>query len=554
MNIVSEPVAPPVRENTPLTERERLIDRLRPLLAREWVAVLFLAGLAAFLLFWRLSEPPKYIYDEVYHAFTANLMTQNDPQVYEWWQTAQPNPIPGVQYEWTHPPLGKLIIAAGIWLFGNNSFGWRFFNAVWGLGCVLLIYLLARQLFQDRRLAWLAGLFLLIDGLMFAEARIGTNDIYQLGFLLAAYNCFVAFLRRPARKGLGWMLLTGICLGLAFASKWPAMYSIGLLSAIALVRGFWPEGRVRTPKASIDETAAGLMEAEETPSDMASALSDLEPGLANAWSAGTEPSPVHAISLSPLPVAQALPKPLRWGFFGRLGYLIATAVLLVGLPLALYALSYMQMYLQPHQIPVEYSQIGPMQVGPLTLGPANVGSGNWHDMFIGEQWQMWHYHTTLNDNHPYYSKWWQWLLDIRPVYYFVERGDGWVANTYALGNPLLYWGFSVAILGSLFLIWKRRQPWLAFVLAAFLINWLPWSRAPRGLFFYHFLPSVPFLVLLVVYGVMALRQQRRLLWRRLALGYIVLVCVSFAFFYTHLSAWPVPQWFADIHFWLPTWQ
>src|SRR5581483_2226444 len=151
---------------------------------------------------------------EVYHAFTGNLMAQNDPAVYEWWQSAQslPNPIEGTQYEWTHPPLGKLIIGGSIKLFGNNSVGWRFSNALFGLICVLLMYAFARALFRDRWLATLAAAILGVEGLMFAESRIGTNDIFQLAFLLAAYLCFTHALHHPARRTIGLLFLTGVFL------------------------------------------------------------------------------------------------------------------------------------------------------------------------------------------------------------------------------------------------------------------------------------------------------------------------------------------------------
>jgi dolichyl-phosphate-mannose-protein mannosyltransferase len=514
-------------------------SRVRPvgaLLRREWVVVLLLTLWSAFILFWRLDNPPKYIYDEVYHAFTGNLMVQNDPVVYEWWKSAQPNPIEGVQYEWTHPPLGKLIIGGSIWLLGNNSWGWRFSNALFGVICVLLVYGLARALFRNRLLATLAAALITVEGLMFAESRIGTNDIFQLAFLLAAYICFAFFLRRPARRGTGWLFATGVFLGLAFGTKWPALYSIVLLAAIALLRGIWPAslsawfatvGRRKHVPPEPAETPAA-----ETLSDVQSPESLSAPGLAEA----------------PPPLAE------RWSIPSRIGYLLSTAIAMIAVPIALYIASYTQMFLQRHDIPPEYSQIGPLTLGPISLGPATLPDSSWWSMFLGEQWQMWHYHTTLTAGHPYYSKWWEWLLDIRPVFYYVDRTDNYVANTYNLGNPLLYWGFPIAIVLGCWLVWRKRDPRLALVLGAFAFNWLPWALSPRGMFFYHFLPSVPFLVLVVAYCLTWLWRQPARTWQRVAGIYVAVVFVSFAFFYTQLAAWPVPDWYADIHYWLPSWQ
>ena len=488
---------------------------LRGLLDREWVVVLALLAWAAFLFFWRLDDPGKYIYDEVYHAFTGNLMVHNDPKVYEWWESAQslPNPIEGTQYEWTHPPLGKLIIGGSIWLFGNNSLGWRFGNAAFGVICVALLYSLARLLFRDRLLATLAAGIITVEGLMFAESRIATNDIFQLAFLLAAYCCFTRFLDVPARRGIGWLFGTGLFLGLAFGTKWPAIYSIVLLTAVALLRGVWP-ARWSTWFATAGLRRAPPPESEE----------------------------------------ETAPAGPGWGIAGRIGYLASAFVATTLVPIALYIASYIQMFLQQHHIPEEYAQIGPLNLGFTSLGPTNLPNSSWWSMFVGEQWQMWHYHTNLTAGHPYYSKWWEWVLDIRPVFYYVDRGDGWVANTYNLGNPLLYWAFPIAILLGLWLLWRRRDARLALVLAAAGINWLPWALSPRGMFFYHFLPTVPFLVLLVAYCLVWLWRQPSPRWRRVAPIYVALVLVSFAFFYTQLAAWPVPEWYADIHYWLPTWQ
>jgi dolichyl-phosphate-mannose--protein O-mannosyl transferase len=246
--------------------------------------------------------------------------------------------------------------------------------------------------------------------------------------------------------------------------------------------------------------------------------------------------------------------PERWGFFGRAGYLISAGIALLLIPAGEYVLSYLQMFLQPHQIAAGYDGVGPFNLGPIHLPAYTLPDSSWRSMFLGEQWQMWHYHTTLTAGHPYYSKPWQWLLDIRPVFYYVDRHDTWVANTYNLGNPLLYWFFPLAIVASVVFIIKRRDLALLLVLGAFLINWAVWSASPRGMFFYHFLPSVPFCVLMVVYGLTRMYRSGSRWLSRLATTYLVIIIVSFAFFYPQLAAFPQPNWYADIHFWLPSWE
>ena len=44
------------------------------------------------------------------------------------------------------------------------------------------------------------------------------------------------------------------------------------------------------------------------------------------------------------------------------------------------------------------------------------------------------YHANLNATHPFQSVWYQWILDIRPIwYYFKETTDG-VYTIYPLGG------------------------------------------------------------------------------------------------------------------------
>ena len=44
-------------------------------------------------------------------------------------------------YETTHPPLGKVIMMAGIEMFGMDPFGWRFMGTIFGIAMVPLMYL-----------------------------------------------------------------------------------------------------------------------------------------------------------------------------------------------------------------------------------------------------------------------------------------------------------------------------------------------------------------------------------------------------------------------------
>lgn len=176
--------------------------------------------LASALRFIGLAHPDTYIFDEVYHAFTAREYLHNHVVAWEWWTT----PPKGVAYEWTHPPLAKYGMVTGMLLFGENSFGWRSISATMGVLSVLGIYLLTFALFRRRNLALLASFLVAIEGLNISQSRIGMNDIYMLAFLI--YSLFAAVKSR-------WKLAS-VLFGLSLASKWSALYGIVPLSLIYL--------------------------------------------------------------------------------------------------------------------------------------------------------------------------------------------------------------------------------------------------------------------------------------------------------------------------------
>ena len=117
-----------------------------------------------------------------------------------------------------HPPLGKLLIALGIKIFGDNPLGWRFFSALSGaLSCLLIIYLVYR-LTRRQGVAWFVGGLLFLDPLLFVHFRMAMLDPPLLLFLLAAVCLAIDFYLDPKAK-LWRIWLLGATLGLALATK-----------------------------------------------------------------------------------------------------------------------------------------------------------------------------------------------------------------------------------------------------------------------------------------------------------------------------------------------
>ena len=163
---------------------------------------------------------------------------------------------------------------------------------------------------------------------------------------------------------------------------------------------------------------------------------------------------------------------------------------------------------------------------------------------------MFTYHSGLVATHPYSSRWWQWLLDLRPILYYLSYGDGTVSTIGAFVNPLLCWGGLLALPVLAYRAAKRDRTAL-FLLVGYLAQVLPWVFISRLTFEYHYFAATLFLVLALGYVFDRLRQR----------GYLGIVYaftaangVLFALFFPVLTGVTIPRDYAwNVLKWLPDW-
>ena len=163
-----------------------------------------------------------------------------------------------------HPEVGKWLIGLGEKLFGFTPLGWRVVPAIIGTLLILVMIRFVRRLTGSTLLGCVAGLILSFDGLEFVLSRLALLDIFVAFFLLCAVHCLVldrdwyrarmadhvpdqvrgdgwgpvrALLFRP------WLLVSGICWGLACGSKWEAIYP---LAAFGILVVAWCAGARRS--------------------------------------------------------------------------------------------------------------------------------------------------------------------------------------------------------------------------------------------------------------------------------------------------------------------
>jgi dolichyl-phosphate-mannose--protein O-mannosyl transferase len=139
-----------------------------------------------------------------------------------------------------HAPLGKLLIAVGMLLFGYNSLGWRFVPLLFGLQTVCLAYWMGRTLFKDKRAGWMAAAFVAADGFFISYSRSGLLDGIMISFMLWG---MVAALTARTWRGV---IVSGVLIGFSTSVKWsgvmtaiPAAVAILMMRRVSIFSVLW---------------------------------------------------------------------------------------------------------------------------------------------------------------------------------------------------------------------------------------------------------------------------------------------------------------------------
>jgi dolichyl-phosphate-mannose-protein mannosyltransferase len=146
-----------------------------------WLCLLVVATLV--LHFVIIANPPQLILDEQHYVPEARtIITEHE--------ITRPE----------HPPLAKLFIVAGIELFGDNPWGWRFFSIIFGTATIVLFYFLCRRLEMSRNAANIATFLLALENMTFVQASVAMLDVYCLTFMMASFLIYAG--RRYAASGI----------------------------------------------------------------------------------------------------------------------------------------------------------------------------------------------------------------------------------------------------------------------------------------------------------------------------------------------------------------
>lgn len=159
------------------------------------------------------------------------------------------------------------------------------------------------------------------------------------------------------------------------------------------------------------------------------------------------------------------------------------------------------------------------------------------------------------------SPWWSWPLMTRPVLLFYQnQGAGRVATVFAVGNPLVWWASTGAVVAGIGeLLWRRLvrgepiadHPLMPIVLGyvCLMLPWLPGTRIP---YLYNYLPAYPFAILALVYWLCRLWGPRP--WGAWVVVAFAACAVSLAVYFLPL-AMGLPTGHENLrqHIWFESW-
>lgn len=198
----------------------------------------------------------------------------------------------------------------------------------------------------------------------------------------------------------------------------------------------------------------------------------------------------------------------------------------------------------------------PAVIYVLSYIPFNDGQGttNVFTKMFNNQSFMLSYHKGVNQDHPYSSRWWQWPIMYRPIWYF----SGHVSDTVsegisAFGNPAVWWAGIPAFFYLVQRAFRKKDKKAIFLVIGYLSQYLPWVFIGRTTFIYHYFTSVPFVVLMVAYCMYLLQKEKK--WPKgVFFGYVVLVLVLFVMFYPVLAGQPInKEYVFHVLRWMKSW-
>lgn len=181
-------------------------------------------------------------------------------------------------------------------------------------------------------------------------------------------------------------------------------------------------------------------------------------------------------------------------------------------------------------------------------GVSSIFSREYLKIVLDNQNYMFNYHSNLVAEHPYASKWYQWILNIKPILYYLHYfEDGTRSSFGAFLNPVLCLGGLASIIILIFEAITKKDSIAFFIVIGYLSQLVPWIFIERLTFEYHYFPCVIFLTLAVGYLFFKVLDDKKFMYTITGVSIAL-----FVYFYPVLSGIPVDA-ATKMYHWMPSW-
>ena len=432
--------------------------------------------------------------------------------------------------EWTHPPLGKLIIALPVLLFGFSPFAYRIMGTLAGIAMIPVIYILAKRLFKNRKWALLAGLLMTFDNFHFAHTRMATVDSFLVLFILLSVLFMKQYLdlgdEESFKKKRRNLLLSGLFIGCAVTTKWTGLYAMLGLAVVFFTHLFKKYEDKRKTKINYNNASKMTL--------FALVILSLIPIVGYygmlAWKDSTAATTTvfwYYFAVCVIALLVILRKLMKKDKKLKTTFIVCAFAFVV-IPAVIYVLSY---ELFPHVYGYTINSIKGI---------------------IHQAVEMYKYHSTLAERHAFESSWYQWPIMYKPVWYYVGYYGGNLKGTIVgIGNPIIWW---FGILASLYVLIRtiiKRESYNFFILVFILCTFVPYIFIGRAMFMYHYFPTLPFVMLAIVSLIKWITEKIKS--NSFYIFYVALVIVIFFVFYPVVSGMITTTDYINALKWLSSW-
>ena len=178
------------------------------------------------------------------------------------------------------------------------------------------------------------------------------------------------------------------------------------------------------------------------------------------------------------------------------------------------------------------------------------------DTAAANQEYMFSYHSKLVASHNYAARWYQWLVDSKPILYYIHSvgAEGTRGSLWAFTNPLVTWAGLGAVVVCAERAVRRRCHAALFIVIGYLSQLLPWVPVSRITFPYHYFPSMLFICIALAYVFHRMIERDAVRGARHTVVFTAVSTALFVLFYPVLTGMQVPAWYPlYLLRWLPNW-